>query len=222
MCGRTASSPRPTCPGAHLIPLGEVVERIDEVPTGQTVYVICARGARSAKAVGHYRAQGIDAVNVAGGTLAWIDAGLPTDRGGRRGRGRVSAHRHRHRHPRLDRHRRRLRRPGGGAGDGRGVRPRHRVPPRAHVPRPPRAAAARLAGRGGGRRPHPGRRGVRSPRVLAGPGLCLMHAASQDLEILVRRVRHAPEPTVRHAGGGGLRRATAASGWPGSCRASWA
>jgi molybdopterin-guanine dinucleotide biosynthesis protein A/rhodanese-related sulfurtransferase len=70
-------------PGAHLIPLGEVVDRTAEVPTDQTVYVICARGARSAKAVQHYRAQGIDAVNVAGGTLAWIDAGLPTEPAGR-------------------------------------------------------------------------------------------------------------------------------------------
>jgi rhodanese-related sulfurtransferase len=69
-------------PGATLIPLGEVVERIDEVPTEGTVYVICARGSRSAKAVEHYRSQGIDAVNVAGGTLAWIDAGLPIDRAG--------------------------------------------------------------------------------------------------------------------------------------------
>lgn len=66
-------------PDAHHIPLGQVVERIDEVPTDGTVYVICARGERSAKAVEHYRRQGIDAVNVAGGTLAWIDAGLPTD-----------------------------------------------------------------------------------------------------------------------------------------------
>jgi rhodanese-related sulfurtransferase len=67
-------------PGAVLIPLGEVVERIEEVPTDGTVYVICARGPRSAKAVEHFRAQGIDAVNVAGGTVAWIDAGLPVDR----------------------------------------------------------------------------------------------------------------------------------------------
>lgn len=66
-------------PGAQLIPLADVVERIDEVPPEGIVYVICARGARSAKAVQHYRSQGIDAVNVAGGTLAWIDAGLPTD-----------------------------------------------------------------------------------------------------------------------------------------------
>jgi len=68
-------------PGAHHIPLGQVTERVDEVPTEGTVYVICARGGRSAKAVEHYLAQGIDAVNVAGGTLAWIDAGQPTDAG---------------------------------------------------------------------------------------------------------------------------------------------
>jgi rhodanese-related sulfurtransferase/molybdopterin-guanine dinucleotide biosynthesis protein A len=70
-------------PGAHHIPLGQVVERVAEVPTDGTVYVICARGGRSARAVEHYRAQGIDAVNVAGGTLGWIDAGLPTDNGAR-------------------------------------------------------------------------------------------------------------------------------------------
>ena len=39
-------------PGAHHIPLGDLVERIDEVPTEGTVYVICAVGSRSAKAVG--------------------------------------------------------------------------------------------------------------------------------------------------------------------------
>jgi molybdopterin-guanine dinucleotide biosynthesis protein A/rhodanese-related sulfurtransferase len=68
-------------PGAHHIPLGEVPERVAEVPTEGTVYVICAKGGRSAKAVGHYRSLGIDAVNVAGGTIGWIDAGLPTDSG---------------------------------------------------------------------------------------------------------------------------------------------
>ena len=67
--------------GGRLIPLGEVPARIDEVPADGTVYVICARGGRSAKAVELYRSAGIDAVNVAGGTLGWIDAGLPTDSG---------------------------------------------------------------------------------------------------------------------------------------------
>jgi rhodanese-related sulfurtransferase len=66
-------------PGAQLIPLGDLVERIDEVPTDGTVNVICATGARSARAAEHLRRQGIDAFNVAGGTRAWIDAGHPTD-----------------------------------------------------------------------------------------------------------------------------------------------
>ncbi len=68
-------------PGAQHIPLGQVPDRLDEVPREGTVYVVCARGGRSAKAVEHYRSQGIDAVNVAGGTLGWIDAGLPTEGG---------------------------------------------------------------------------------------------------------------------------------------------
>lgn len=68
-------------PGAVLIPLGQVAERFDEVPTEGTVYVICASGGRSARAVGHYRDKGIDAVNVAGGTMSWIDSGRPTDSG---------------------------------------------------------------------------------------------------------------------------------------------
>lgn len=68
-------------PGAVHIPLGEVPDRVDEVPTGAPVYVICAKGGRSARAVEHYRSLGLDAVNVAGGTLGWIEAGLPTDAG---------------------------------------------------------------------------------------------------------------------------------------------
>lgn len=66
-------------PGAQHIPLSELVERIDEVPVDGTVYVICARGGRSARAVQHFRSLGIDAVNVAGGTVGWMEAGLPTD-----------------------------------------------------------------------------------------------------------------------------------------------
>jgi rhodanese-related sulfurtransferase len=68
-------------PGAVLIPLGEVPERVGEVPTDGTVYVICGSGPRSARAVEHYRSLGIDAVNVAGGTRAWAAEGFPTDSG---------------------------------------------------------------------------------------------------------------------------------------------
>jgi rhodanese-related sulfurtransferase len=68
-------------PGATLIPLGTVTERVAEVPSAGTVYVICARGNRSQRAAEFYRSQGIDAVNVAGGTMAWVDAGRPFDTG---------------------------------------------------------------------------------------------------------------------------------------------
>lgn len=68
-------------PGVTLVPLPEVPDRVDEFPTEGTVYVICKSGGRSAKAVEFLRANGVDAVNVAGGTMAWMDAGKPVDSG---------------------------------------------------------------------------------------------------------------------------------------------
>lgn len=62
-------------PGAVLIPLDELVERVDEVPTSERVYVICRTGGRSAKAVEFLNGNGHDTVNVAGGSLAWVEAG---------------------------------------------------------------------------------------------------------------------------------------------------
>ncbi len=68
-------------PGVRLVPLAEVPDRVEEFATDDTVYVICRSGARSARAVEFLRAQGIDAVNVAGGTLRWIEAEKPVDTG---------------------------------------------------------------------------------------------------------------------------------------------
>lgn len=68
-------------PGATLVPLGSVPDNLDLVPTEGMVYVICARGSRSLRAAEFYRAKGIDAVNVAGGTLAWVEAGHPVSAG---------------------------------------------------------------------------------------------------------------------------------------------
>jgi rhodanese-related sulfurtransferase len=62
-------------PGAVLVPLATVPERLEEVPPDGPVYVICAVGARSRRAAEFYRSRGIDAINVAGGTAAWIEAG---------------------------------------------------------------------------------------------------------------------------------------------------
>ena len=66
--------------GLH-IPLGQVQARVAEVPTDTRVYVICRSGGRSQRAADWLRQQGIDAVNVSGGTLAWIDAGLDVSSG---------------------------------------------------------------------------------------------------------------------------------------------
>ena len=67
--------------GSYLIPLGQVVDRLDEIATGPSVYVICRSGVRSANACEYLRVQGIDAVNVTGGILAWLDAELPEECG---------------------------------------------------------------------------------------------------------------------------------------------
>ena len=60
--------------GAVHIPLGELMERLDEVPDGQ-VLVVCKVGARSAHATAYLVAQGGNAVNLDGGMLDWEAAG---------------------------------------------------------------------------------------------------------------------------------------------------
>lgn len=67
-------------PGAALLPLDQLGERWQEVPEGE-VLVICASGARSARAVRALNDAGRTTVNIAGGTKAWIEAGHPVDTG---------------------------------------------------------------------------------------------------------------------------------------------
>lgn len=64
-------------PGAVLIPLAEVPDRVADFPSDGSALIICRSGARSMKAAEFLAGQGIVATNVAGGTLAWIDAGKP-------------------------------------------------------------------------------------------------------------------------------------------------
>jgi rhodanese-related sulfurtransferase len=65
-------------PGAVLIPLGQVLDRLDEIPEDSDVYVHCRMGSRSARAVEFLRAHGRPrSFNVAGGIEAWEEAGLP-------------------------------------------------------------------------------------------------------------------------------------------------
>ena len=67
--------------GAQHIPLGSLVERIDELPRDRTIYVMCHVGGRSAQATQYLEGQGFDAVNISGGIVAWYRAGLPVKTG---------------------------------------------------------------------------------------------------------------------------------------------
>jgi rhodanese-related sulfurtransferase len=62
-------------PGAKLIPMDQLPEQIEQIPTDTPVYLICATGVRSYRAAEWLTAQGFDASNVSGGTRAWIEAG---------------------------------------------------------------------------------------------------------------------------------------------------
>lgn len=66
-------------PGAVLVVLGTVPQHVDEFrsPDGVTTYVICKAGGRSMQAAQYLAQQGIETVNVAGGTMAWIQSGRP-------------------------------------------------------------------------------------------------------------------------------------------------
>ena len=63
-----------TIPGSTLIPLGDLPSRLFELEGRRNVVVHCKSGVRSAKAVKLLREAGfVDAVNLQGGILAWID-----------------------------------------------------------------------------------------------------------------------------------------------------
>lgn len=67
--------------GAMLIPLDALPERLDDIPRAQDVVVICRSGRRSGIAQTTMRDAGIDRVsNLAGGIIAWEEAGLPVVR----------------------------------------------------------------------------------------------------------------------------------------------
>jgi len=61
-------------PGSTLIPLGEVPQRVNEIPRDKEIVVHCKMGARSATAAAFLRQQGYKNVkNLKGGILDWSD-----------------------------------------------------------------------------------------------------------------------------------------------------
>jgi rhodanese-related sulfurtransferase len=55
--------------------LADLPARFEELDPDEDVYVVCRTGGRSAQASLWLTAQGYTAINVAGGSGAWLDAG---------------------------------------------------------------------------------------------------------------------------------------------------
>lgn len=74
-------------PEATHVPMGQVAARLDELPSGEPVVCVCRVGARSAAVAAELAGAGFDVRNLAGGMLAWEQAGRPIVTGsGRPGR----------------------------------------------------------------------------------------------------------------------------------------
>jgi rhodanese-related sulfurtransferase len=67
-------------PGVTLIPMGQVADRLSEIPKDKTVIVTCRSGNRSGQITDYLRQQGYtDVHNMQGGIQAWQKAGLPVE-----------------------------------------------------------------------------------------------------------------------------------------------
>jgi rhodanese-related sulfurtransferase len=66
-------------PGARLIPMGQLTSRLEELDRTQPVHLICASGNRSGAMADILAARRFDAVNVLGGTTAWVRSGRPVE-----------------------------------------------------------------------------------------------------------------------------------------------
>lgn len=76
-------------PKARHIPLGQLPNRLAELPAGRPVVTVCRSGARSRRAAALIARDGRQVYDLAGGMHAWANAGLPvTAKGG--GHGRVA------------------------------------------------------------------------------------------------------------------------------------
>ncbi|WNR46527.1 rhodanese-like domain-containing protein [Paenibacillus roseipurpureus] len=60
--------------GAIHIPLGQIPERLSEIPKHDEVILVCRSGNRSSRALGYLEANGFKGLkNMTGGMLAWED-----------------------------------------------------------------------------------------------------------------------------------------------------
>lgn len=67
-------------PGVTLIPMSTIMDRLSEIPKDKTVVVTCRSGNRSSQVATYLRQQGFTNIHdMAGGIVAWQNAGLPTE-----------------------------------------------------------------------------------------------------------------------------------------------
>jgi rhodanese-related sulfurtransferase len=70
-------------PGAVVIPLGQLGDRLGELPRDKAIVVVCHSGARSAMGLDIIRKAGFGkSSSMTGGLIAWQAAGYPVESGG--------------------------------------------------------------------------------------------------------------------------------------------
>jgi rhodanese-related sulfurtransferase len=67
-------------PDVTLLPMSEIQNRLDEIPTDKEVIITCRSGNRSGQVTKFLEQNGFDNVhNMQGGILAWEEAGFPVE-----------------------------------------------------------------------------------------------------------------------------------------------
>lgn len=66
--------------GSLFIPMGDIPRRVGEIPQDRPIVAVCSKGMRSYNVANWLRAQGRDAVSLAGGLSNWRALGLPLER----------------------------------------------------------------------------------------------------------------------------------------------
>ncbi|MGA8847025.1 MAG: rhodanese-like domain-containing protein [Nocardioides sp.] len=68
-------------PGAIHLPMSRLTSRLDELDRDSPVHLICGSGNRSRAMADLLDSLGFDAIDVLGGTSAWIQSGRPVQTG---------------------------------------------------------------------------------------------------------------------------------------------
>jgi rhodanese-related sulfurtransferase len=76
LAGHMTQGPAGVGEVVHL-PMGEVQQRLAEIPVDREIVVVCKVGGRSAQVVGYLNQVGRTAVNLEGGMYAWAASGRP-------------------------------------------------------------------------------------------------------------------------------------------------